>query len=75
MRLDVHHVADAKRRVVIEPRTRIGPVEGFRARAAGRSQVFLEIEPLTGIPTATLKMSDAHIFKYARRGRADLAAG
>jgi hypothetical protein len=75
VRLDAHHVADAKERVVVEPRTGIGPVESFRASAAGGSQIFLEVETRTGLLAKPLEMSGIHIFRYAARSAADLAAG
>jgi hypothetical protein len=74
VRLDVHHVAEAKERLVVQARAGIGPIEGFRARAAGRSQILFEVEALPRIPAEVVKMSWVHIFRYEPRGRADLAA-
>ena len=78
MRLDVHHVADAKERVVVESRTRTGPIESLWARAAREAQILFEVETLAVIPAdilmGGLKMIWVHIFRYERRGRADLIA-
>ena len=74
MGLDVHHVADAKQRVVVESRTRIGPIEGFRARAAGRPQVLFEVEAFAEISASLLKVRCVHTIRYEWWDEADLAA-
>jgi hypothetical protein len=78
VRLDVHHVADAKERVIVESRIRIGPVKSFRARAAREAQILFEVEIVAVIAAeilmSGLKMIWVHIFRYERRCRADLIA-